>query len=111
MLLPSINQRVIDVENKLPLNIFKYLKKDEYSNIIHMVIYNTTIINYKDYIVKKPIIADVCYYKLLNLNKQTYIHAIAVISIFSRRILHYLYNPGSNIVNRLLSKYTQNILV
>ena len=107
--IPTLNNRFFCIKDLYPLTNFKYLTLDEYNNIIHLVIHNTCIKSYDNYKYhQKYLLFKNCHKKLNeynNNNKFKYLHAMSILSLFSRKWRHYYYKFGGKGYSKLALKY------
>ena len=107
--IPTIQQRYLFVSTTYPFSHFKYLTKQDYELTINMVIMNLTIKNTQHYYgVVKYILLNTCNIELTKLNKKNkfiYLHALSVLSLFSRKWIHHHYKFRGKGYQKLLSDY------
>ena len=107
--IPTLNNRFISINDVYPLYKFKYLTFNEYEKIIYLVINNTCIKSYDNYkYYQKYTLFKECLNKLNEYNSKNkfkYLHAISVISLFSRKWLHHYYKFNGRGYHKLLLNY------
>ena len=107
--IPTIQERYLFVSTTYPFSDFKYLTNKDYELTINKVIMNLTIKNGRHYYgVVKYILLNTCNIELTKLNRKNkfiYLHALSVLSLFSRKWVKHHYKFRGRGYQRLLSGY------